>query len=87
MQNSLNKKCNGNANQCKIWQKKKEYCALILGKNMHADLMLSFGAGLTSRNDPAALTQPQSHKSLLEEGLEIQLCVFCLSARKYYPFN
>jgi len=54
---------------------------------MHADLVLSFEAGLTSRTDPAVCTQPHFHRSLLEEGLEIQLCVFCLSARKYYPFN
>lgn len=59
----------------------------VLEKNMHADLVLSFEAGLTSRTDPAVCTQPHFHRSLLEEGLEIQLCVFCLSARKYYPFN
>lgn len=36
---------------------------------------------------PAALTQAHSHRSLFEKGHEIQLCLFCLDARKYYPSN
>lgn len=62
-------------------------CTQYFSSNECTNLMLSLWAGLTLRLVPAALTQPHSHRSLLEEGLEIQLCVFCLGARKYYPFN
>lgn len=47
--------------------------ALVLFSNECTDLMLSLWVGLTLRLVPAALTQSHSHKSLLEESLEIWL--------------